>query len=120
MLNLKSIINYNAFLYGVKPGLNDVSINAIRADDTIQSNQILDKVFRLIQRSRFIIAKVDVENLNVYFELGVAMGIKKDVLLITESSLTVNLPSDLRNWECLTYERGNYEQLRNRISRYYI
>jgi hypothetical protein len=31
----------------------------------------------------------------------------------------VTLPSDLRNWECLTYEKGNYEDLRRRISAFY-
>jgi len=111
--------NDNAFKYGVKAGLSEVGLTVRRADDTVVSNQILDKIFHLIERSRFIVAKVDAENLNVYFELGAAMGLGKDVLLIAESSLVLNLPSDLRNWECLTYEKGNYEQLRERIAKFY-
>ena len=111
--------NSNAYLYGVKRGLEDVGIKPVRADDVVRSSQILDQVFRHIERARFVVAKVDVENLNVYFELGVAMGLNKDVLLISERSLTINLPSDLRNWECLTYEKGNYEQLRENVTGYY-
>ena len=111
--------NSNAYRYGVKQGLEDVGIEVVRADDTVQSSQILEQVLRHIERARFIVAKVDVENLNVYFELGVAMGLDKDVLLISERSLTINLPSDLRNWECLTYESGNYEELREGVTKYY-
>lgn len=112
--------NDNAYKYGVRPGLKDVGLEVRRADDTVQSEQILDKVLQYIQRCRFIVAKVDVENLNIYFELGAAMGLGKDVLLVSESSLVLKLPSDLRNWECLTYDKGNYEQLRRRIVRYYV
>jgi len=111
--------NDNAYKYGVKLGLTDIGLKVRRADDTVQSSQILDKVFQHIKTSRFIVAKVDTENLNVYFELGAAMGVSKEVLLISESTLIVNLPSDLRNWECLTYNKGDYEQLRNRIVQFY-
>ncbi len=47
------------------------------------------------------------------------MGLDKDVLLISEENLVLQLPSDLRNWECLTYPKGNYEELKKRIVRYY-
>ena len=111
--------NDNAYRYGVLPGLEDVGLTVRRADDSVQSTQILDKVFRYLERSRFIVAKVDVENLNVYFELGLAMGLNKDVLLVSESTMVVSLPSDLRNWECLTYQKGNYEQLRRRVADFF-
>ena len=58
---------------------------------------------------------MDEQNLNVYFELGLAMGIEKDVLLVSESSMVINLPSDLKNWECLIYEKGNYGQLSSKV-----
>ena len=111
--------NDNAYRYGVLPGLEDVGLTVRRADDSVQSTQILDKVFRYLERSRLIVAKVDVENLNVYFELGLAMGLNKDVLLVSESTMVVSLPSDLRNWECLTYQKGNYEQLRRRVADFF-
>ena len=75
-------------------------------------------MFRAIQRCRLVIAKIDEANLNVYFELGVAIGQAKDVLLVCESSLIVNLPSDLKNWECLTFPKGDYEYLKQSIEKY--
>lgn len=103
--------NANAWRYGIKVGVESAGLVPTRADSIFKSGQILEQVLNHIRRSRLIIAKVDQENLNVYFELGVAMGLDKDVLLISEQDLLIRLPSDLRNWNCLTYETGNYEQL---------
>ncbi len=111
--------NSNAFKYGIKQAVENLGMKCTRADDKITSGQILEKVRRNIEKSRFIIAKVDTNNLNVYYELGLAMGLGKDVLLVSESEVVLQLPSDLKNWECLTYTKGNYEELRERIERYY-
>ncbi|TKJ37225.1 hypothetical protein CEE36_11215 [candidate division TA06 bacterium B3_TA06] len=58
--------------------------------------------------------------MNVYFELGFSMGSDKDVLLISEEELVLNLPSDLRNWERLTYKKGDCEGLKEKVSRFFI
>lgn len=111
--------NDNAYRYGIKLGLGAVGIQVERADNVVTSSQILDKIRKYIDRSRFIIAKVDENNLNVYFELGLAMGADKEVLLISERDLILNLPSDLRNWECLTYTKGDYEELKKNVSKFF-
>lgn len=111
--------NDHAYKYGIIPALSDLGITSYRADNTINSGQLLKKIWQYIERSRFVIAKVDVQNLNVYFELGLAMGLDRDVLLIAEDGLVMDLPSDLRNWECLTYPKGNYDVLKQKIIQYY-
>lgn len=111
--------NDHAYEYGIKPALDNLKIKCNRGDDQILSGMILNKVNEAIQANRFIIAKVDETNLNVYYELGLAMGLKKDVLLISEESLIVNLPTDLKNWECLTYPNGNYKELKNKIIKFF-
>lgn len=68
---------------------------------------MLEKIVRNIDKSRFVITKVDSNNLNVYFELGLAMGKQKDVLLIAEKDLVLQLPSDLRNREYEIFPRVN-------------
>ena len=47
------------------------------------------------------------------------MGLNKDVLLISEQGLVVDLPTDLKNWECLTYPEGAYETLKNSIVKFF-
>lgn len=111
--------NDNAYKYGIKTALEALNIKAVRADNTINSGQLLEKIRKHILRSRFVIAKVDSDNLNVYFELGLAMGLSKDVLLISEEDLIFQLPSDLRNWECLTYSKGNYDELKGKVIEYF-
>ena len=112
--------NEHAYLYGIKPALKSLNIKCIRADNQILPGQLLDKIEISINKSRFVIVKVDVDNLNVYFELGLAMGLDKDIILISERNLVINLPADLRNWECLTYTEGNYEELRNNLINFFV
>ena len=111
--------NDHAFLYGIRPALEKLKIKCIRADNQITSGQLLEKIKKNIEKSRFIIIKVDSNNLNVYFELGLAMGLSKDVLLISQEDLVLHLPTDLRNWECLTYSEGNYDQLKNKVIKFF-
>ena len=111
--------NQAAFERGIKPGLRDVGIVARRADDVIESRPLLEKITSQILSSRFIVAKVDAKRLNIYYELGLAMGYKKDVLLVSEQKWTNRLPSDLSNWECLTYPKGDYAALRRKIAKFY-
>lgn len=111
--------NDHAYKYGIQSALKDLNIKCLRADDRVISGQLLQKVRQSIEKCRFIIAKVDSDNLNVYFELGLAMGLDKEVLLISEDNLVLQLPSDLKNWECLTYPKGNYDELKQRIIKYY-
>ena len=111
--------NDHAFLYGIRPALEKLKIKCIRADNQITSGQLLEKIRKNIEKSRFVIIKVDSNNLNVYFELGLAMGLNKDVLLVSQEDLVLHLPTDLRNWECLTYSEGNYDQLKNKVIEFF-
>jgi hypothetical protein len=112
--------NDHAFLYGIRPALEKLKIKCIRADNQVTSGQLLEKIEKNIEKSRFVIIKVDSNNLNVYFELGLAMGLNKDVLLISQEDLVLHLPTDLNNWECLTYSEGNYNQLKNKVIKFFV
>lgn len=111
--------NNHAYLYGIKLALEKLMVKCIHADNQISSGQLLKKIEKSIEKSRFVIIKVDSNNLNVYFELGLAMGLNKDVLLISEKDLVLHLPSDLKNWECLTYSEGNYDELKNKVIKFF-
>jgi hypothetical protein len=111
--------NRLAYERGIKPGLRDVGIAAHRADDVVESRPLLEKITLQIIRARFIVAKVDVNRMNVYYELGLAMGARRNVLLVSEQNLVKRLPSDLSNWECLTYPKSDYAELRRRVAKFY-
>lgn len=111
--------NYNAYLYGICEALKFLNLNCLRADSTIESSLILEKIKNMILESNFIIAKIDCKNLNVYFELGYALGLGKKILLLSNKDYIINLPSDLNNVECITYTKGNYVELKEKVIMYF-
>ena len=111
--------NDHVYKYGIKTAFEELGIDQIRADSRMATGPILKKIVGFIKRRRFIVVKVDEPNLNVFYELGLAMGLDKDVLLISEEKLVLDLPSDLKNLECLTYPAGNYDKLKEKIVRFY-
>lgn len=72
--------NDNAWRYGIQSGIEKSGLIPVRADAHVESRQILEKVYNHIRKSRLVVAKIDEQSLNVYFELGVAMGLERDVL----------------------------------------
>ena len=111
--------NQNAYLYGIRSALNDLDIDCLRADDVIQSAPILQNVINDIKTSRFVIIAVNTTSLNVYFELGFAMALNKNILLVSDNEHNQNLPADLNNWTCLTYTKGNYKELKDKVIAYF-
>ena len=62
--------NDNAYLYGIKTALEELGIEPYRADNKVLSAQLLDQIKAEIMKSRFVIAKIDSENLNVFLNLA--------------------------------------------------
>ena len=110
--------NDRAFRQGIKPGTEESGLTCVRADDQIISAPILEQVETHLKSARFVIIKVDVDNLNVFFELGYAMGLKKQFLLVSDDKLSDRLPTNISDWECLTYKRGDYEGLKHKVTNF--
>jgi len=103
--------NANAYEYGVKTGIESAGLSCRRADDEYSAGTLLSKVTGSIERARVVIVKVDSPNLNVYYELGVAQALQKDIILIAEQDLINQLPTDINNLECIAYVKGDYRGL---------
>jgi hypothetical protein len=109
--------NANAYKYGVKEGIEQAGLICQRADDEYTAGSILTQVMDYIERSRVVVVKVDHPNLNVYYELGVARALDKDVVLVAAQDLLGQLPTDINNLECVTYQQGDYDGLAAGIQR---
>jgi hypothetical protein len=103
--------NANAYKYGVKVGIEQSGFACHRADDEYSARPLLTKVMGHIERARVVVVKVDHPNLNVYFELGAAQAMGKDLVLVAASDLIGQLPTDINNVECVTYQQGDYQGL---------
>ncbi|UCH95967.1 MAG: toll/interleukin-1 receptor domain-containing protein [Candidatus Aminicenantes bacterium] len=79
----------------------ELSLNAIRADDIYGVEGIMQDIWIHINKARIIIADLTGRNPNVFYEVGLAHAIGKDVILITQTMDDV--PFDLRSLRCIVY-----------------
>jgi hypothetical protein len=76
-----------------------------RADQWTYSGDFVCKICKAIQESRLVVADVTGGNPNVFFELGLAIGLGKPAILIHDEKATEGkVPSDLLAWEYVPYD----------------
>ncbi len=87
----------------VKPVVTEkCNLRSLRGDDVFGSNVIMEDIAKSIQKSRLIIADLTSKNPNVFYEVGIAHALNKQVLLMTQS--IDDVPFDLRHRRALVYE----------------
>lgn len=86
----------------VKPTVVASGLSCQRADEIHSVNVITVDIWEKINRSRFLIADLTHRNPNVFYEVGLAHALGKDVILLTQS--IADVPFDLRSIRCLVYE----------------
>jgi hypothetical protein len=75
--------------------------SALRADDIYGVRGIMQDVWVHINRARLIVADLTTRNPNVFYEVGLAHALGKDVILTTQTMDDV--PFDLRAVRCVVY-----------------
>lgn len=84
--------------------------------DEIRSGAVwVDEVSRLIRTSDAVIADVSRLNPNVMFELGMAHGLGKPLVLLLSEAADINLPTDLLGYHFLTYSPDNLSAFLDRL-----
>ena len=79
-----------------------------RADQWTYSGDFVCKICKAIQESRVVVADITGSNPNVFFELGLAVGLGKPAILIHDEKATeARIPSDLLAWEYVPYDGKN-------------
>lgn len=73
----------------------------LRVDDITSTNLITWDIWEKVNRARFLIADLTSKNANVFYEVGVAHALGKDVILITQTMEDV--PFDLKALRCIVY-----------------
>jgi hypothetical protein len=93
----------DVYEYFVKPSIeNSCSLRCERGDDVFGSNVIMEDIRQSIERARLVIADLTGRNPNVFYEVGIAHTLNKDVLLLSQSMNDV--PFDLRHRRVLVYD----------------
>lgn len=94
-------------------------IQLIRVDEHHEgaTDQISDRVLRFIENSGLVIADLSSGKLNVPHEIGYAMGMKKDLILVhngTTEEAEKHIPSNIRMFEQIRFN-GDYQMLQTEI-----
>ena len=85
----------------IRPVVKKCGMTCSRADEITGTNLITVDIWEHINRARFIIADLTGQNANVFYEVGLAHAVGKDVILLTQTMGDV--PFDLRPLRCVEY-----------------
>ncbi len=86
---------------GIKASVETLGWDCQRADEVIHSRDIMCKVCQGIRQARFVIADLTGQNANVFYELGMAHALEKDVILLAQD--VSDVPFDLRQMNIIEY-----------------
>jgi hypothetical protein len=88
---------YNA----IQKAAGAAGLRCRRADEIWEAPAIIQDVVSLIDRSRVVICDCSGRNANVFYEIGIAHTLGRDVVLITQSAS--DIPFDLRHLRFISY-----------------
>lgn len=98
---------------GIKKTLEDLGWACHRADEKFDTPEIICTICKSIQESSLIIADLTGRNPNVFLEVGLAFGLEKHVIFLTQNSN--DIPFDTRTFRTLIYNPVELEDLKNKI-----
>jgi hypothetical protein len=86
----------------IKPALKHAGFRVMNASDAITpGGYVMEGIWKIINRSRLLVADVTGKNPNVLYELGIAHTVGKDVIIVTQNNYDV--PYDLRHLGYFVY-----------------
>lgn len=91
-----------------KPAIKQANLEAYRVDDDPSSRIPIETIEQNIRDSRLCFAEITTNNPNVWYELGYAFALKKDVVMVScQDERTEAFPFDVRHRNIITYESSS-------------
>lgn len=103
------------FEHGIKKVASDKGLQVWRADQKITNIDVMCKICKAIQESRFAVVNLSSWNANVLFELGLLYGLGKIVILIKDKQ--TKIPTNLKGLEYISY--GSPEVIHKDILKFF-
>jgi hypothetical protein len=101
--------------YGILPALEACGLSAWLPDERIGNLDAMCKVCESIQSARYAILNVSTLDPDVLFELGLAYGLGREVVIVKERD--GELPTKLLGLECIDY--ANAGDLREKLIQFF-
>lgn len=93
--------DFNAVYACIQKAAEEAGLRCRRADDIWENPSIIQDIVALIDRSRVVLADCTGRNPNVFYEIGIAHTLGREVILLTQSE--GDIPFDLRHLRYLPY-----------------
>jgi len=108
---------FNAVYAAITGAAADNGMVCNRADDVWDHDAIIQDIVALIDRSKILVCDCSGRNPNVFYEIGIAHTMGKEVILITQH--LDDVPFDLRHLRVITYLNNGEgcERLRESLSK---
>jgi hypothetical protein len=105
----------NAIYYNVlKPVIESFGYSVSKADEDLRTGIVIEQIRESIKNAALVVADVSGKNPNVFYELGHAHGVEKNVLIITNDKNDV--PFDISHVRYFEYSYDpNFENLKNKF-----
>lgn len=95
----------------IKPFLkNELQIDILRADDFNGNDIIIETIYRQIELAEIIIAEITHSNKNVFYELGYASALKKEILMIQDKTTNSDSFFDKQHIRTQRYDPSDINQ----------
>src|SRR5260370_41803173 len=98
---MPSDLAFEAVYAALNHAARAVGLRCGRADDIWENPAIIQDVVSLIDRSQVVICDCTGRNPNVFYEIGIAHTLGREVILITQAD--ADIPFDLRHLRYVRY-----------------
>ena len=101
------------------PAIQDAGLEPYRVDRDPGVSIPIDEIESGIRRSKLCLAEITKDNPNVWFELGFAIAVPKEVVLVCSEERTSKFPFDVQHRSIINYKtesRQDFDKLRKDIS----
>lgn len=94
-------LSFTPVYEALKAAADSIGLRVRRADDIWENPAIIQDIVSLIDRSRVVICDCTGRNPNVFYEIGIAHTLGREVILITQNA--ADIPFDLRHLRHVQY-----------------
>lgn len=94
---------YQAIYHAIFYSCQAANYSCTRSDDVYNPGNLLRQIVNMMLESSIIIALLDGQNPNVFYEIGIAHSIGKTVLLLANKKNKDEIPFDLKSDRLLLY-----------------
>ena len=104
----------DVYKLGIKATCEELNTYCERVDEQIFKERILDRIYNQIAKADLVIADMSDRNPNVFYEVGYAHALGKDVILLTQNA--EDIPFDLKHYSHIIYD-GKIVKLKEELKK---